>query len=334
MEEATVPRRRWFSRQELLDMIAACQLIPGPTSTELALHIGQRRAGLAGLLVAGGCFIFPAAVVTLALAWCYVRYGRMPAAEAVLAGVKPVMIAVVAEALFSLGGAALRSLGLVAVGALALAAAVAGVNEILVLLAGGLWCCCRAPALARAPGGRAGAARPARADRHRPRAGRRRTRRPRASPRAVRRVPEDRWPAVRQRLCAAGLPARRAGGAAALAGRTTAAGRGQHRPADAGPAVHHRHLHRVPAGRAVRGGAATAGIFCPVRAGGAGGPLLPRLRRSPLAAGSWTGVNAAALALMALVAFQLARTAVVDRFTAALAIAAALALRLGVRPTG
>src|SRR5262245_10470070 len=92
MEEATVRRRRWFSRQELLDMIAACQLIPGPTSTELALHIGQRRAGLAGLLVAGAAFIFPAAAVTLALAWCYVRYGRLPATEAVLAGVKPVMI--------------------------------------------------------------------------------------------------------------------------------------------------------------------------------------------------------------------------------------------------
>ncbi len=138
MEEATVRRRRWFSRQELLDMIAACQLIPGPTSTELAMHIGQRRAGLAGLLVAGGAFIFPAAAVTLALAWCYVRYGRLPAAEAVLAGVKPVMIAVVAEALFSLGGAALRSLALVLIAVLALAAAAAGLNEILVLIGSGL----------------------------------------------------------------------------------------------------------------------------------------------------------------------------------------------------
>jgi chromate transporter len=331
MEEATVRRRRWFSRQELLDMIAACQLIPGPTSTELALHIGQRRAGLAGLLVAGACFIFPAALVTLALAWCYVRYGRLPAAEAVLAGVKPVMIAVVAEALFSLGGAALHSLGLVVLGGLALAAAAAGLNEILVLLGSGL-----VVLLARL--------------------------RWRAPPTAAALLPA--LPSLASGAIATGVATAAAatplglfavflkiGGLLFGSGYVLlaflraelvvrlhwlderqlldAVSIGQLTP---GPLFTTATFIGYLLGGLSGAGAATAGIFLPGFVLVAlAGPLLPRLRRSPLAAGFLDGVNAAALALMLLVAFQLARAAVVDWFTASLALAAALALRLGVR---
>jgi chromate transporter len=331
MEEATVRRRRWFSRQELLDMIAACQLIPGPTSTELAMHIGQRRAGLVGLLVAGASFIFPAAAVTLVLAWCYVRYGRLPAAEAVLAGVKPVMIAVVAEALFSLGGAALRSLALVLIAVLALAAAAAGLNEILVLIGSGLLVL-----LSRLRGRMPPAAA--------------------AALPALPAAPEAVLTGVATAVAAATPTALftvflKIGGLLFGSGYVLLAFLRAELVVRLGWLDERQLLDAVSIGQLTPGplfttatfigyllggisgaGAATLGIFLPGFVLVAlAGPLLPRLRRSPLAAGFLDGVNAAALALMTLVAFQLARAAVVDWFTAALALAAALALRLGLR---
>src|SRR3954467_11132157 len=102
MEDEVVRRRGWLTREELLDLLGATNLIPGPNSTELALHIGHRRAGWAGLLVAGTCFIVPAAMITLALAWVYVRFGHVPRVTGLLYGIKPVMIAVVAQALWGL----------------------------------------------------------------------------------------------------------------------------------------------------------------------------------------------------------------------------------------
>src|SRR5262245_58185808 len=76
MEDEVVRRRRWLSREEFLDLLGATNLIPGPNSTEMAIHVGHRRAGAAGLVVAGVCFILPAALITLAAAWAYVRFGR------------------------------------------------------------------------------------------------------------------------------------------------------------------------------------------------------------------------------------------------------------------
>src|SRR5271163_605410 len=89
MEGELVRRRQWLSREKFLDLLGASNLIPGPSSSELAIHIGYLRAGWKGLLVAGSCFIFPAALIVGILAWAYVRYGALPATSAILYGVKP-----------------------------------------------------------------------------------------------------------------------------------------------------------------------------------------------------------------------------------------------------
>src|ERR1700683_2235287 len=107
MEDEVVRRRQWLTHDDFLDMISACNLIPGPNSTEMALHIGQRRAGFAGLAVAGACFIVPAALITMTLAWGYVAFERMPQVAGILYGVKPVIIAVVVQAIGRLARAVL-----------------------------------------------------------------------------------------------------------------------------------------------------------------------------------------------------------------------------------
>ena len=98
-----VERREWLTSDEFLDLLGATNLIPGPNSTEMAIHIGHRRAGWRGLIVAGACFIVPAALITFALACLYVRFGSIPETRGLLYGVKPVIIAVVLQAIWSLG---------------------------------------------------------------------------------------------------------------------------------------------------------------------------------------------------------------------------------------
>ena len=138
MEDEVVRRRGWLTREEFLDLLAATNLIPGPNSTEMAIHIGHRRAGWKGLLVAGACFIVPAVLTTLLLAWLYVRFGTLPQAGGLLYGVKAVVLAVVLQAIWRLGRSALRTKGLAAVAVIAAAANVLGVNELSVLGLGGL----------------------------------------------------------------------------------------------------------------------------------------------------------------------------------------------------
>lgn len=133
MEEEVVRRRKWLTAEEFLDLIGATNLIPGPNSTELAIHIGQRRAGWPGLIVTGVCFILPAMLIVTAIAWAYVRYGQLPEASALLYGVKPVIIAVVLQALWNLGKSAVKTKLLAATGVIAAAASFFGVNELLVL---------------------------------------------------------------------------------------------------------------------------------------------------------------------------------------------------------
>src|SRR3954469_3140539 len=133
MDDEVVRRRRWLTREDFLDYLGATNLIPGPNSTELALHIGHARAGWRGLIVAGACFILPATLIVSAIAWAYVRYGSLPVATDLLYGVKPVVLAVVLQALWGLGRSALKSRGLVALGLAATAAAALGVDEILIL---------------------------------------------------------------------------------------------------------------------------------------------------------------------------------------------------------
>lgn len=143
MEDEFVTRRRWLSREEFLDLVSASNVIPGPSSTELAIHIGHRRAGFAGLVVAGACFILPAVAAVLALAWVYREAGSLPAGESVLRGVKPVVAAIVADALWRLARTAMRTPLLAAVAAAAFGLALTGVFGELVLLAGAgaaVWC--------------------------------------------------------------------------------------------------------------------------------------------------------------------------------------------------
>jgi chromate transporter len=136
MRREVVERRRWLTDQGMVDLVGITNLIPGPNSTELAMHVGRQRAGGIGLVVAGLAFIIPAALIVLALAWAYVEYGATPTGEALLYGIKPVIIAIVLAALVAFARTALagplRAIVAVAVGLLWLA----GVSE-LVLLAGG-----------------------------------------------------------------------------------------------------------------------------------------------------------------------------------------------------
>jgi chromate transporter len=330
MEEEVVRRRRWLSHEELLDLVGASHLIPGPTSTELAIHIGHRRAGWPGLLVAGACFILPAALITAALAWAYVRWGRLPAAGALLYGIKPVLIVIVLQALWGLGRTALRVPALAGLALAAGVASLAGAHELLVLGGAGLAAIPLRWRPAR-PGG-SGA--------------------PPAAAAAV--------------LPPFALAAPAAGAAAAIAaapGTIFAVfakigallfGSGYVLLAFLrSDLVERRHwlteqqlLDAIAAGQITPGpffstatfigyllaggagaAAATAGIFAPAFVFvAASGPLVPRLRRSALASAILDGVNAAALALMATVAWQLGRAAIVDPPTAVIAVAAALAV--------
>lgn len=138
LHDEVVTRRRWMDDQHFLDLVGATNLIPGPNSTEMAIHVGYERAGWRGLLLAGLCFILPAAFIVGALAWAYVRFGATPAGEALLYGIKPVIIAIVAQALWKLGRTALKGRLLAAVGAAVFAAYLLGVDELLLLAAGGL----------------------------------------------------------------------------------------------------------------------------------------------------------------------------------------------------
>jgi chromate transporter len=122
MEDEVVRRRRWLTREEFLDLLGIINLIPGPNSTEMAIQIGYRLAGWPGLLLGGVCFILPAAIMTLALAWVYVHYGALPQATSVLYGIKAVMIAVVLQAIWNLSRTAIKSRLLMLIGALAVLA--------------------------------------------------------------------------------------------------------------------------------------------------------------------------------------------------------------------
>lgn len=138
MEDEVVRRRRWMAREEFLDLLGAANLIPGPNSTELAIHIGHRQAGWRGLFVAGISFILPAMLIVTAFAWAYVRYGSLPQVAGVLYGVKPVIIVIVLQALWSLGRTAVKSTFLAFVAAASVALTLLRVHELLVLLAAGV----------------------------------------------------------------------------------------------------------------------------------------------------------------------------------------------------
>jgi len=138
IDEEVVTRRSWLTREQFLDFLGATNLIPGPNSTEMAIHVGRTQQGFPGLILAGSCFILPASVLVTALAWAYVRFGSLPQVSGILYGVKPVVIALIVQAITKLGKTALKSMWIGVVGLSAAAAVVLKVDEFLVLAGAGL----------------------------------------------------------------------------------------------------------------------------------------------------------------------------------------------------
>jgi chromate transporter len=329
LRHEVVVRRHWLSEDHFLDLLGATNLIPGPNSTEMVIHVGYERAGRRGLVVAGALFILPAATITLLFAWLYVRFGSTPTGASLLYGVKPVVIAVVAQAIWGLGRTAVRGPVLAAVGVATLALALAGVNELALLFgAGGLV----------------------------------------ALIRNVRRVPGIAGLGTWLPNTAAG-PASILVGLAATGGEPYSAlrlfflflkigatlyGSGyvllafleQDFVDSLGWLTQQQLLDAVAVGQFTPGPVFTTATFVGFLVGGWSGavlatvaiflpaflfvaltnPLLPRLRRSPWAAAFLDGVNVAAVGLMVAVAWALGRAAVVDVPTAFLAIAATAVL--------
>ena len=140
MEERFVRQREWVTRERFVDLVGAVNLLPGPSSTELAIYLGEIRGGMPGLIVAGICFILPAAVLVVALAWAYLRFGAVPQVEGLLFGIKPVVVALITQAVWNLARTALKSTALAILAVCVVAFAALGVHALLLLMgAGVLW---------------------------------------------------------------------------------------------------------------------------------------------------------------------------------------------------
>lgn len=139
MEDEVVKRRGWLARQHFLDLIGATNLIPGPNSTEMAIHVGYIYGGWLGLIISGVCFIFPAVSITAALAWVYVVYGSLPQVAPLLYGIKPAVLAIILNALWRLGKKAVKSRKLLIIGlGVVLLLLVAKIDQVFALLIGGI----------------------------------------------------------------------------------------------------------------------------------------------------------------------------------------------------
>lgn len=138
MQDEVVTKRKWLSEQHFLDLIGATNLIPGPNSTEMAIHIGHERAGWKGLVVAGFCFIFPAVLITGCIAWLYKKYGQLPAMQPFIYGIKPAIIAIILIAIFPLAKKSLKTIELVLIGLISLTLAILNYNQIYILFGSGI----------------------------------------------------------------------------------------------------------------------------------------------------------------------------------------------------
>ncbi|MEO6603741.1 MAG: chromate efflux transporter, partial [Polyangiaceae bacterium] len=320
-----VVRRKWLTEDRFLDLVGATNLIPGPNSTELAIHIGWERRRWAGLVVAGAAFIFPAMLITGALGWAYVRFGSVPTAAWLLYGVKPVILGVVAQAIYGLAPKAARTMPLRLLAGLAILLAALGVNELIVLFGAG--------ALAVGYSQGAGRSKPGR--------GKTLLLSPLLLPAAAPMIGASTatlsglfWVFLKigSVLFGSGyvlLAFLRADLVQRLhwlteAQLVDAVAVGQVTP---GPvfttATFIGYVVAGPKGAIV----ATTGIFLPAFAFvGLSGPLIPKIRSSPFAGAFLDGVNVGSLALMAVVTVQLGRAAVVDVPSALFAIVAAALL--------
>ncbi len=138
MKEEVVTKRKWMSEQHFLDLIGATNLIPGPNSTEMAIHIGKERAGWKGLITAGVCFILPAVLITSIFAWFYKQFGQLPQFDSFVYGIKPAIIAIILAAIFPLAKKSIKSIELGVIGLIVLSLSLLGFNEIYIMFGAGL----------------------------------------------------------------------------------------------------------------------------------------------------------------------------------------------------
>jgi chromate transporter len=138
MQKEVVDKRKWMDHQHFMDLIGATNLIPGPNSTEMAIHIGHERAGWKGLVIAGCCFILPAILITGAIAWLYSIYGQLLTVRPFIYGIKPAIIAIILAAVFPLAKKSLKTKELSFIGVLALILSLMGLNEIIVMFGSGI----------------------------------------------------------------------------------------------------------------------------------------------------------------------------------------------------
>jgi chromate transporter len=321
MRDEVVRRRRWIDDARFLDLLGMTNLIPGPNSTEMAIHLGYVRAAWPGLLLGGACFIVPAMVIVLALAWAYVSYGARPEATAALYGIKPVIIAVVVQAAWGLTRTAVKGLLLAMVGVVTLALYAVRVHELVLLLGGGL-----AVVLAQ----RLGGGRPA----------------PLVLLATSGAGSAVVGAGVAVSLTTLFLTFLKIGAVLYGSGYVLLAFLRSDFVERLQWLTDRQLLDAVAIGQFTPGPVFTTATFIGyVVAGWAGGllatlaiflpsfvfvalshPLVPKIRASPAAAAFLDGVNVAALGLMVTVTWQLARSAIVDVTTAVLALVAAVAL--------
>jgi chromate transporter len=322
MEREVVGRRGWLTHAQFLDLLGATNLIPGPNSTEMAIHIGWTRARWAGLVLAGVCFIAPAAAITLGFAWAYVRYGTRPEAGALLYGIKPVIIAIVVQALWRLGRSTLRTRTLIGAAAACAAANALGVPEIPVLLGAGILLLAREQLRGTRKGGAATALSV-----------------PPLLPIGLIAGAPDRLELLFLFFLKLGSVLYGSGYVLLAFLRSDLVERwgwltdqqlldavaiGQMTP---GPVFTTATFIGYLVGRLPGAGLATLGIFLPsFLFVAASGPLIPWIRRSRRAGAFLDGVNAASLSLMLVVTCELGRSALVDPLTVVIATASAVVL--------
>lgn len=138
MQQEVVVKKKWMSEQHFLDLLGATNLIPGPNSTEMAIHIGYDKGGWKGLIFAGLCFILPAVFITGIFAWLYQQYGQLPEVQPFIYGIKPAIIAIIIGAVFPLAKKSVKSTFLAVVGILVLVLSLFGISEIYLMFGAGL----------------------------------------------------------------------------------------------------------------------------------------------------------------------------------------------------
>lgn len=339
MHEEVVVRRKWLTGEQFLDLMGATNLIPGPNSTEMTMHIGYLRAGLRGLVVGGACFILPAMVIVTVLAWIYTRYGATPQAGWLFYGIQPIIIAIILQALIKLGRQAVKGRLTGAVGAVVLALYLLGLDEILLLFTAGLLVMLvhNLPRLRRNPPHHGAAL---------------------LLPLAPSLPLLAKWQvltaAVPFSLSVLFFTFLKIGAVLYGSGYVLLAFLRADFVERLGWITDHQLLEAIAVGQVTPGPLFTSATFIGYLVGGIPGaliatlgiflpgfifvaltnPIIPRLRSSPWVGAFLDGINVASLGLMAGVTLQLARTSLTDLLTILLAVAAIIAIwRTRINPT-